>query len=182
MLATTKFPVTTLILISLAVIASTSPLLGQRLVWDRTAIVEGQWWRLVTGHLVHLTPRHLWLDVLAVALAGWLIESCAQRQYARLAIMAAFAVGVFVFAFCPSVQVYGGLSGVAFAMFGYMAALCTHARSRWVGCVLLVLLSVKIGVEYATGHALFVGEGYVVLPAVHAVGAVCGLAKGAMKA
>jgi membrane associated rhomboid family serine protease len=210
--ATAKLPVITLGLIGVAGLVSASAELAAGLVWDRQAIGDGQWWRLLTGHLVHFTPRHLLCDVLAVGVAGWLIESrrislgrprCVvaasgkrTRQSAPLhrtspmkrdatlafvILAAALTVSGTLALLCPAVRFYGGLSGIAWAMGGYLAVrgVMAGGRARWLGVAALAALAGKLAWEWASGGALLAGEGYVVLPAVHAAGAVCGMLKGA---
>jgi rhomboid family GlyGly-CTERM serine protease len=180
--ATAKCPVITCSLILAAAVASLSPLLANWLLWDRAAIADGQWWRLLTGHLVHFTHRHLWCDVLAVGATGWFIEGRIQKSLAFVVLSAALAIDIAIAFLCPAVRYYGGLSGIAFAMCGYMALLCIHQRggARWIGFTLVALLAGKIGLEFVTGHGLLLSEGSVVLPAVHAAGAITGGLKGAM--
>ena len=181
--ANTKLPVTTLTIIGLAVIVSASPTLSRWLVWDRTAIADGQWWRLATGHLVHFTPQHLGFDAFAVGVAGWLIESRARRSWVLLSLVAALAIGISALAFCRMVQVYGGLSGLACALCGYLAVLGVHTggRARWFGLALLAVSACKVGWEMSTGQPLFISdscESYVVLPLAHATGLAVGLVAG----
>jgi rhomboid family GlyGly-CTERM serine protease len=178
-----RLPVTTLTVVGLAVIVSASPVLARWLVWDRAAIAGGQWWRLLTGHLVHFTPQHLGLDALAVVTAGWLIENLTRQSWALLSVMTALAISLIVFVFCPTVHVYGGLSGVACAMYGYLALLgiCAGARARWIGLAMLALLAGKIGGEILTGQSLFIsdtGDSYVVLSLAHTTGLVAGALAG----
>jgi len=49
-------------------IASIYPNSLQLLMWDRAAIDAGQWWRLLTAHLVHLDVRHLLLNIFGLLL------------------------------------------------------------------------------------------------------------------
>ena len=183
MSATTKPPILTLILISLAILASASPVLADWLVWDRAAIAAGQWWRLITGHFVHFSLRHLICDALAVGVAGWLIETRAQQSLAFVVLAAALAIDVTIALMCPAVRFYGGLSGIAYAMWGYLVVLgiAAGARAQWASVAILALLAGKIGLEWAGGRAMLAGEGFVVLPVVHAAGAICGAAKGVMR-
>ena len=39
------------------------PGVGEALVYDRSAILTGELWRLVTGHWVHFSASHLFYDV-----------------------------------------------------------------------------------------------------------------------
>ena len=43
-------------------------------VFERTAIADGEWWRLISGHLVHSDGQHLLWDVLALVVIGWMLE------------------------------------------------------------------------------------------------------------
>lgn len=61
----------------LALLAGLAVLLGlragpdwltQQLRYERLAVAEGQWWRLVTGHLVHIDARHALLNAAGFAL------------------------------------------------------------------------------------------------------------------
>jgi rhomboid family GlyGly-CTERM serine protease len=179
--ATAKLPVITLGLIGMAGLVSASAGLAGWLMWDRRAIADGQWWRLLTGHLVHFTPRHLWWDALAVGVAGGWIEKRAGNSLILLIVAAALAVSVALLWFCPAVRFYGGLSGIAWAMGGYLAVrgVMAGGRARWLSVAALGALAGKLAWEWASGGALLAGEGYVVVPAVHAAGALCGMFKGA---
>src|SRR5215813_6550864 len=42
--------------------------------YDRVGLANGQLWRLVTAHLVHLGWAHLWPNLLALLLIGGLLE------------------------------------------------------------------------------------------------------------
>jgi membrane associated rhomboid family serine protease len=42
--------------------------------YERLAIENGEYWRLVTAHLVHLSAGHLWPNVAALAILGLLLD------------------------------------------------------------------------------------------------------------
>jgi len=65
-------------------------------VFDRVAIAQGEWWRLVTAHWVHSDPAHAGWDVAALLLLGALFEA---RQYPMN---------------CTNMVVYAPLSGSTF--------------------------------------------------------------------
>ena len=183
MRATAKSPIVTLTVVGLAVLASASPVISNWLVWDRAAIAAGQCWRVVTGNLVHAAARHLWWDALAVTVAGWLIETRARRSLAILTLAAASVIGLSIFVFCPKVRLYCGLSGVACAMFGYLALLGirTGSTARWCGIAMSILVTGKVVWELTTGRTMFglvAGDAYVVLPLAHATGLVVGVLRG----
>lgn len=185
MQARQTFPWLTLLVAGMAVIVSLVPAASRQLIFNRDAIAAGQWWRLVTGNFVHCTPRHLWFDVLAVALAGVLIETRSRARLASLTCASAAAVGLVVFIACPNVQLYSGLSGVAFALYGYLVVrgIIADGAGRWICLAALVVIAGKIAFEHSTNRALLVPvDGTIVLPAAHVAGAICGAIRGVIPA
>ncbi len=173
-----RLPWLTLAVIGLAMVVSVVPVLSRWLVFDRAAIIGGQWWRLITGNWVHFSADHLLADAVAVGMAGALIERREGMRVFWLYAAAAAGVGLAVFFLAPTVVQYGGLSGVACGAFGYLA-LSEIKRSsvrRWTPALVLVLLVAKVGWEYATGRALFVNtnDSMMVLPLAHAAGLLSG--------
>jgi rhomboid family GlyGly-CTERM serine protease len=173
-----RFPWLTLAVIGLAVVASAVPALSRWLVFDRVAIVSGQWWRLMTGNWVHFSADHLLADSVAVGIAGALIERQEGMRSFWLYAVTAAVVGLAVFFLAPEVAQYGGLSGVACGAFGYLALneIKRFRACRWLPILVLALLVAKVGWEYTTGRALFVGmhDGMRVLPLAHAAGLLSG--------
>jgi len=173
-----KFPWLTLAVIGLAVVVSAVPVLSQWLVFDRAAIIDGQWWRLITGNWVHFSTDHVLADGIAVGVAGALIERREGMRLVWLYAAAAGVVGVAVFLLAPAVAQYGGLSGVACGVVGYLALneIKRSSIRRWLPILVLALLVAKVEWEYATGRALFVNthDGMVVLPLAHVAGLLSG--------
>ncbi|RMD80979.1 MAG: rhomboid family intramembrane serine protease, partial [Candidatus Dadabacteria bacterium] len=62
------------------------------LVFERAAVIGGQWWRLLTAHLVHADFAHLGWDVAALAVAGAMVERCSRTQLAAALVAAIAAV------------------------------------------------------------------------------------------
>ena len=64
--------------IALALLAGVLVLLGDlagdRLALDRAAVSQGQVWRLLTGHLVHLGPYHAMLNIVGGGMGGSEVE------------------------------------------------------------------------------------------------------------
>ena len=44
----------------------------EALAWDRSALADGELWRLVTGHFAHLGWSHLGLNLAGLALVAWI--------------------------------------------------------------------------------------------------------------
>ena len=166
------FPWLTLGLVAGAVAASAGPAARAALVWSRPAIAAGEWWRLVTGNLVHFTAGHLLADALAIGLLGTLLERTGTRL-ALVAGVAAVAVGGTVWFGAPRVTEYGGLSGVACALAGYLTV---RTRQWWLGGLLVA----KLVGEAITGQGVFV-TGYSLCWPAHVAGLATGLGLGAIR-
>ena len=173
-------PITTVALVLAAVVVALVPALQRWLVLDRAAVGAGQLWRVATGSLVHFSPSHLLLDIVAVAVPGALLELDGRRIGGTIAV-ASVAIGVAVLAFDPGVAVYGGLSGIAFTLVVTCAldAAGTKGVERAVGLAVLTLTAAKLCWEMRSGAFLFVGsEGgaFVPVPVSHLAGSGIGLA------
>jgi rhomboid family GlyGly-CTERM serine protease len=153
---------------------SLSTRLSGWLVYDRSAVDQGQWWRLLSGSLVHFSPVHALMDLGAVLIAGSLLERRDYPYWWGLYLLAAAASGAAVQWLRPDLQGYGGLSGVAVAL---VAALCLEGSGEggsWglVCAGALALLLAKLAWEFAGGSlSAAAGEqAFVPVPQAHAAG------------
>jgi len=83
------------------------------LKYDRLAIIDGEYWRLLSGHFSHLGPEHLLLNLAGLVLV-WLLVG---RQYTtgQWFIVTAFSLAVITLGFWyldPNLIWYVGLSGL----------------------------------------------------------------------
>src|ERR1700680_271127 len=61
--------------------------------YDRNALLDGQWWRLASAHLVHLGLRHTLLNALGVVLLWALfVPDYKARQWFLIVMTAAAAI------------------------------------------------------------------------------------------
>ena len=102
---------------------------AEMLRYEREAVLSGEAWRLLTGHLVHADGSHLLWNILGLALVFALFA----REYSPgewLAVMLAStaAIDLGFLAFEPQLEWYVGLSGV---LHGFMTAgLAAWLRDR----------------------------------------------------
>ncbi len=154
------------------------------LVYDREAILAGDWWRLLTGHFVHFSWSHYLLDALVLMAAGMMIQRRRLRGFVAVNAAAAVVIGGLVFLAAPSVRFYAGFSGLAYAALSYLAMdlISTGGRGGRLGVICLLALATKLAWETATGMPLLAGEpamGWIVLPAAHLGGVAVGMIAGA---
>ena len=158
--------------LALYLIAGPAP---ELLVYDRTAIAAGEWWRLITGHWVHGDAGHALWDIAALALFGALFEGRLGRGIYWSLALGTVAIDAWLWWAMPELIRYCGLSGIINSLIA--AGLWqTWRQTRdplilWVG----VAAVAKIGVEVAAGGALFTHTAWSSVPVVHAVGFVAGL-------
>lgn len=87
------------------------------LPYNRTAIEQGEWWRLLTGHFVHLGWAHTALNILGIALCCALAPYFFNRNlWLKTATLAA-GVGLCLWWASPGISHYVGLSGVLYGLF-----------------------------------------------------------------
>lgn len=97
--------------------------------YERAAIAQGELWRLLTGHLVHLGWRHLALNIMGLALM-WALFFPDYRlsRWAVILLCSLAAIDASFFFLERQLVWYVGLSGV---LHGVMAAgTLAHARRR----------------------------------------------------
>ena len=145
--------------------------------FDQTDLAAGELWRLVTGHLVHLGPSHLVMNLLALAILTYVLPSLARPvDWLFAGLAAALAIDVGLLVFHPAVDWYVGLSGVLHGFWAAGVVLALGER-RFDSVPLALLLLFKLGFEAVFGPVPFSGEvaaGSVVTPA-HAWGAAGGV-------
>jgi len=167
---------------SLAAMALAAEALGEtgRLSfrYARSAIADGEAWRLVTGHLVHLGWSHFLMNLLALA-AIWALVGrhlAALRWWAVLGIVVA-GIDAGFWWLEPRLEWYVGLSGVLHGLL--VAGLAAAPRdARGEALLLLGLVAAKLAWEQVFGAlpgSAAAAGGPVVVEA-HLYGAIAGAA------
>ncbi len=123
----------------------------QLLVYERDAVAAGQWWRLLTGNLVHLGWTHLALNAAAMLIGARMFEGVrTPAAWLPAALLCMLAVPLGLHFLSPAVQWSMGVSGVLHGLLVVGAAdLCR--RRDWLGPVLLALCIAKVTTEQFIG-------------------------------
>src|ERR1700756_2799400 len=110
-------PPAALALLSTLLMLGGSPL-SQLLRYDRAAVAAGQWWRLLSGNLVHLGWWHLLFNVLSLVL---LVLLCPERlswgEWLRRVVLIGTGMSLCLYFLAPGLQDYVGLSGLVYGLF-----------------------------------------------------------------
>lgn len=146
--------------------------------YDRDAIAGGEYWRLLTGHLVHLGWSHVLLNLAGLAVLGLAVGSyLGFWAWLGAGIVSALAIDAGLYWLYPQIPWYVGLSGI---LHGFWAAGAWQAwtSERRVAVALAALLAGKLAWEQLVGAAPWstgMTGGTVVVEA-HWLGAAGGLA------
>jgi len=89
-----------------------------QLVWNRPEIEAGQWYRIITGNLVHSNYPHLFLNLAGLWIAGLLfVDSMNSKTFLLSTIILSLFVGLGLYYFSPDLMKYYGFSGVLYGLF-----------------------------------------------------------------
>jgi len=143
--------------------------------YDRTALADGQWWRLVTAHLVHLDLEHALLNLLGLVMM-WALFARDYRpvQWLPIVIVIFLAIDAGLWFRDTELHWYVGASG---ALHGFMAAgtLAHVRRGDLDGWILAVFIVVKLGYEQWHGALPFSDSTAPVVVNAHLYGALGGV-------
>ena len=147
-----------------------------RLRYERQAVAAGEWWRLLSGHVIHYDAAHLAMNLAGLALL-WLlyVGDARARHWCVVVLVAALSIGLGLYYLETDVVWYLGLSGV---LHGVWAAGGVAAFRRWPleAAVTLALLAGKLAVELLHGPlSSEFGASLPVLTVAHRFGALGGL-------
>lgn len=109
-----KFWLLPLAIVALAGVAEAFRDQGRELLkYDRLAIANGEIWRFVSGHFVHLGLQHLLLNVAGLILV-WLLVGAqyTTRQWGLVTVISLVVINAGFWLFDPNLIWYVGLSGL----------------------------------------------------------------------
>jgi rhomboid family GlyGly-CTERM serine protease len=149
----------------------------QIMSFDRDALADGQWWRLLTAHFVHLDAAHALLNGFGVVLMWALFaRDYSPARWLAIYFVAALSVSLGLWFLDPQLQWYVGASG---ALHGVMTAgTLAHLRRKDLdGWILAIFILLKLGYEQLSGALPFAGTANTIVDA-HLYGALGGVVIG----
>lgn len=153
-----------------ALIASALPDAVAALGWQRGAIADGQWARLLTAHFAHLDTHHLLFNLLGlVVIVDLLLARWTWRELAPLIAGSALGCSLLLWCFEPELQWYVGLSGLLHGLWAGAALHgCLTRRGRMPEAAFIALMIKLVWMNQGSGTMP-------VLPIAHVYGALSGI-------
>lgn len=146
----------------------------EALCYQRQALEHGQWWRLLSAHLVHLNLSHALLNCAGLILLWMLFaREFTPRRWLWIVLLSVASIDAGLWFLRPAVDWYLGGSGVLHGAWA-AGAYAMYRRGDGFGAALLLLLIAKMVYEQQSGASLFDGD-LPLVSAAHLYGALGGL-------
>lgn len=119
---------------------------------ERSALAQGEWWRLVTSNFVHFGWAHTFMNLAAFLLCTFaLLGEFSAPKLTGLILFCCVCVSLGVYFFNPEYEVYAGLSG---AIHGFIVAglLANKRHSYWLNGLFIALVFAKIVYEHQANY------------------------------
>ena len=172
-----------LLLIGLVLLVVVVSMLGEsgreQLRYERAAVLDQhQYWRLLTGHLVHGGWQHTWLNLTGLALIVALFHGTyTTLQWLVIALLSTISIDLGMLLLMPQLQWYVGLSGVLHGLLTAGAVAWWQVEDRRLAGILSAILVGKLCWEQWHGALPLSGALHVIVNA-HLYGAIGGLLAG----
>ncbi len=142
--------------------------------YERAAVLDGEYWRLLTGHLVHGSVAHLLLNVLGTALVSTLFSrDYTVRQWLIVLLASVVSIDAGFVLFEPQLQWYVGLSGVLHGVLAAGAVAWWRHETKPLALALTLVVIGKLAWEQWQGALPLSGDMPVIVDA-HLYGAIGG--------
>ena len=148
------------------------------LIYDRDALLGGQVWRAVTGHLVHADSSHLVWNLAALLILGAAYEGVVRPRaaaYLGAVLAGMMSVDVWLLWIEPGWERYCGLSGVLNTLFVLLALELWRKTRSLLALLPIVAATAKIVIEAWLGGSLFWSGGWDTVPGAHLAGLAAGV-------
>ena len=144
------------------------------LCYERSALHNGEWWRWISAHWVHLGALHLLFDSAGLVLLWALYaRELRPRDWLLVTLGATAAIDAGLWWAQPQLQWYAGLSGLLHGAWaaGATAVGLRHGRWAWL---MLAVLALKLVLEQRSGASLITND-FPVVTIAHLYGALGGV-------
>ncbi len=122
------------------------------LQYSRVDIEAGQWWRFITGNLIHLNWRHFAMNAIGFAVIYLLFPNILRpASLLFVIVLCCLAVTLGLWLFSPLIYWYVGLSGALHGILVVLLVLDYVVSKNVLNIILMALLIAKLGWEFTMG-------------------------------
>lgn len=146
------------------------------LVYDHTAVAQGEIWRLLTGHFTHCDQSHLLWNLLPLAFMGGLLEQrIGWHRFAKVALFSCLGVSGWLWFARPELQLYCGLSGMLNGLLVVLLARIWQENRHPLLPLIGLVATSKIIFETTRQEAIFTHLSWAGFPEAHGAGLIAGI-------
>lgn len=168
-------------LVALFVVLALWPTSEAMFRYQREAIADGQFWRVFTGHFVHLNLAHALLNGTGtLMLAVFLSREISAKDWWTVTLMAPLAISLGLWFKQPSLVAYVGFSGVLHGLLYFGVIRLLPSAPVLAGTVLALLVGRQVWEQTGAYNPDYL-RGLIhgrVMPDAHLFGALTGLVLG----
>lgn len=118
------------------------------LSFNRTAILDYEIWRLISGGLVHANGLHLLLNIIGLFCLLMLYElQIKVIIWCFLCVSLVFGINAILFLFLPSTIFYFGFSGALHGLFVWYSIQEWRRKHSWFPVLVILLLIAKLSLD-----------------------------------
>jgi rhomboid family GlyGly-CTERM serine protease len=149
--------------------------------FEQDAIANGEYWRLLSGHLVHLNLIHTFMNLGALCLLIIMFwKDLSYREDLSALIFSIFGINIGLYFFHPELTSYVGFSGILHALFIYYF-LKTLPQNKTTSIISVCIIFLKVLWEQSSWvdtseTAKLIGGSVATM--AHLYGGICGLIAG----
>jgi len=163
-----------LVVMALAIVSA--QFLVEPLQYKRSLIINGEYWRLLTGHFCHLGWRHLAMNGIGLGMIAWLFGALYSPWYWFVSsLLCVLSISLGFLLFVPALEGYVGLSGLLHGLL-VMGLIGELRKGNWLYGIVLIALVAKLVAENMTpiSHDMSAFIGGRVVTEAHLYGALSG--------
>lgn len=139
-------------------------------------ISGGQTWRIVSGHFTHADLKHLWWNIVGLAVLGTMLERHSRIYWVVALVVGVLSVSALLLSPLSQLENYCGLSGVLNTLLLVLIWLEWRSSRSLLMIAIAIASVIKVAVEIYLGESLVADISWPPYAWSHAAGLVGGLA------
>jgi rhomboid family GlyGly-CTERM serine protease len=146
------------------------------LSFNYSAIVDQhEYWRLISGHLIHSSWDHLFWDLITFTVAASYLERQSRNLWVCATVVSTLILDLYLLSPLANIEYYAGISGVLYALITLAGLFWYSKEKSLLGLLPLSAIAIKTLFELTAQNAVFVTDGWHLYAPAHLIGASIGI-------